>query len=95
MTNHETSPDQPPRSPADPALAGRHRGLVLASAILATGGMLVAGGYGLGNDLLVLWALAIDAALDSAADADPARMIATLLDAGAYSRLIVATDQPA
>ncbi len=40
-------------------------------------------------------ALAIDAALDAAADADPARMIATLLDAGAYTRLIFATDQPA
>jgi hypothetical protein len=39
--------------------------LVLASAILATGGMLVAGGYGLGHDLLVLWALAIDAAMAS------------------------------
>nr|HPM83416.1 hypothetical protein [Candidatus Anammoximicrobium sp.] len=63
MTNHETSPVQPSRSGADPALAGQHRGLVLASAILATGGMLVAGGYGLWNDLLVLWALAIDAAL--------------------------------
>jgi hypothetical protein len=39
--------------------------LVLASAILATGGMLVAGGYGLGHDLLVLWTLAIDAAMAS------------------------------
>jgi len=62
MTNHETSPVRSPLA-ADPALAGRHRGLVLASAILATGGMLVAGGYGLWHDLLVLWALAIDAAL--------------------------------
>jgi len=63
MTNHETRPAQPSRPGADPALAGHHRGLVLASAILATGGMLVAGGYGLWHDLLVLWALAIDAAL--------------------------------
>ena len=36
-------------------------------------------------------ALAIDAALDVAADVNPARMIATLLDAGAVTRLIVPT----
>ncbi|NLF67586.1 MAG: hypothetical protein GX575_00880 [Candidatus Anammoximicrobium sp.] len=63
MTKRETSPVQPSRASTDPALAGPHRNLVLASAILATGGMLVAGGYGLGNGLLVLWALALDAAL--------------------------------
>jgi hypothetical protein len=40
-------------------------------------------------------ALAIDAALDADADANPARMIATLLHAGAVTRLIVPTDQPA
>ena len=39
--------------------------------------------------------LAVDAALDADADADPARTIATLLDAGAYSRLVVPIDQPA
>ena len=40
-------------------------------------------------------ALAIDAALDADADANPARMIATLLHAGAVTRLIVPTEQPA
>lgn len=63
MTNHDTSPVPSPGPGTEPALAGHHRGLVLASAILAAGGMLVAGGYGLWHDLLVLWALAIDAAL--------------------------------
>jgi hypothetical protein len=40
-------------------------------------------------------ALAIDAALDVDAHTNPAHMIATLLDAGAVTRLIVPTDQPA
>jgi hypothetical protein len=40
-------------------------------------------------------ALAIDAALDVDADANPARMIATLLHAGAVARLNVPIDQPA
>jgi hypothetical protein len=37
---------------------------------------------------------AIDAALDVDADANPARLIATLLDAGAFTRLVVPTDRP-
>jgi hypothetical protein len=40
-------------------------------------------------------AVAIDAALDVDADANPARMIATLLHAGAVTRLTVPADQPA
>ncbi len=39
-------------------------------------------------------ALAIDAALDVDAGANPARMIAALLDAGAVTRLVVPTDRP-
>ena len=40
-------------------------------------------------------ALAIDAALDVDAHANPARMIAALLSAGAATRLIIPTEQPA
>jgi Putative DNA-binding domain len=40
-------------------------------------------------------ALAIDAALDVVADANPALVVATLLDAGAFTRLVVPNDRPA
>jgi len=53
---------QPPSS-ADPAPVSRHRSMVLASAILATSGMLVTAAYGISNNLFVLWALALDMAL--------------------------------
>jgi regulator of protease activity HflC (stomatin/prohibitin superfamily) len=63
MTSHEKPAAEPSSPASSTAPVTPHRGLVLASALLAAGGMLVAGGYSLANDLLVLWALAIDAAL--------------------------------
>jgi hypothetical protein len=63
MTDSELTNVAEPLASADPALVGRHHSLVLASAILATAGMLVSAAYGIWNDLLVLRALALDAAL--------------------------------
>ena len=51
------------RASTGPALAFRHRNLVLTSAMLATAGLLVAAAYGIAKNLFVLQALAWDTAL--------------------------------